>query len=231
MVAHPEAANHTPYTVRMRHRVFPLVALLLGPLANPATAHPITDNRFDRAAAVRVSADGVRVTYTLELSPVALYLDSAKRLSADDIAKLDKNAHSLTSAYAKRVGSELTEKFRVRVDGELLPLKVTALDVTTSDHAVCRFTLFVPWPPGGRERMLSVDDATFSEFPGVLNLTLDRKGDMDDPLELTDVDEPPIGVRTQHSEKLTPEKVALSRQASATIVLPVAVAPLPHNPR
>ena len=231
MVAHRDALNQTRYNARMRLRVFPLVALLFFAVADPATAHPLTDIRFDRAAAVRVSTDGVRVTYTLELSPLALYLDSAKRLTAADIAKLDRNARSLASAYAKQVATELNEKLRVRVDGEALPLKVTAIDVTTSDHVTCRFTLLAPWPPGGRERTLTIDDDTFSEQHGVLNLTLDRKGGKEDPLELTDVDEPPIGLRTRHSEKLTPDQVALSRKAAAVVMLPVALAPLPHDAR
>ncbi|MFO0822991.1 MAG: cytochrome c biogenesis protein CcdA [Gemmataceae bacterium] len=212
----------------MRYHVILAAALLFFTIAEPATAHLLTELRFDRTAAVRVSADAVRVTYTLELSPIALYLDSAKRLSAEDISKLQKNARSLASAYAKKVASEVTERFQVRLDGEVLTLKVSAIDVTTSDHAVCRFTLVAPWPSGGRERTLTVDDATFTDQPGVVNLTVDRKGNREDTLELLDVDEPPIGVRTQHSAKLTPAQFVLSRKASATVLLPFAVAPPPH---
>lgn len=214
----------------MGFRVVVAVLLFLV-AANPAAAHPLTDIRFDRTAAVRLSGDGVEVTYTLELSPFALYLDAAKRLSAEEIAKLDKSARNLASAYAKQVATELVEKFHVKVDGEPLRLEVTAIDVTTSEHAGCRFTLRVVWPPGGRERTVSVDDGTFLEQFGVVNLTLDRKGGSGKSVELIDVDEPPIGVRTQHSAKLSPEQIALSRKASAVVVLPAAIPPLPQEPK
>ncbi len=227
MVAHPHRGCHRGrlwFNGEMGFRVV-LAVLLFFVAASPAAAHPLTDIRFDRTAAVRLSADGVDITYTLELSPFALYLDAAKRLTAEEISKLDKSARSLASAYAKQVATELVEKFRVSVGGEPLRLKVTAIDVTTSEHAGCRFTLRAAWPPGGRERSMSVDDGTFLEQSGVVSLTLDRKGGGGKAVELIDVDEPPIGVRTQHSAKLSPEQVALSRKASAVVMLPAAISP------
>src|SRR5438128_11296915 len=97
---------------------FRLALPVLFLLAAPASAHPLTDLRFDREAAVRVSPDAVEVNYKLEVGLLAMHLDSAKRLSAEDIAKLDKTARGLAAAYARKVAVELTEKFRGTVDGE-----------------------------------------------------------------------------------------------------------------
>src|SRR5262249_37918747 len=147
-----------------------LPALLLPLMAAPAAAHPLAYIRFDRTAAVRLSDDGVEVTYTLEVSPLGLHLDAAKRLSPEDIAALAKTARGYAAAYAKKVAPELTEKFRVTVDGNPLPLHVTGIDVTFGDHAVCRYTLRGQWPPGLRNRRLAVADDTFADKPGVVNL-------------------------------------------------------------
>ena len=209
----------------MRFRLALLLPLLL---AAPAAAHPLTAVRFDRTAAVRVSDDGVEVLYTLQVSPLGLHLDAAKRFSPDDIAKLDKTPRGYAAAYASKVAPELTEKFRVAVDGRPLPLQVTAIDVTFTDHAECRYTLRAAWPSGGRERVLVVADGTFADKPGVVNLTLDRKGNA--RVELTDVDEPPIKVRTKPLSQLSPEEAALARRASGLVVLPTAIAPSTTQP-
>ncbi len=205
-----------------------LAALLVLLSAHAAAAHPLTDVRFDRTAAVRLSGAGVEVAYTLELSPLALYLDAARRLPKDEIAKLDKSARSLATAYAKQIATDVAEQFRVTVDGRPLRFAVSGIDVTVSEHAGCRITLRAPWPPGGGEHALAVDDTTFPDQPGVVNLTVDRKGSGGGQFELLDADEPPIGVRTQHSAKLTPEQVALSRKAAAVVRLPVP--PKPREP-
>lgn len=205
-----------------------LAALLVLLTAHAAAAHPLTDLRFDRTAAVRLSGAGVEVAYTLELSPFALYLDAAKRLPKDEIAKLDKSARGLAAAYAKHVAAEVVEQFRVTVDGQPVRLAVAGVDVTMRDHASCRITLRAPWPPGGGDHTVGVDDATFLDQPGVVNLTLDRKGTGGGPFELLDADEPPIGVRTQHSSKLTPEQAAQARKATAVVRLPVP--PKPSEP-
>src|SRR5262249_47032905 len=63
-----------------------------------------------------------------------------------------------------------------------------------------------------------------------LNLTLDRKGG-GRPVEITDLDDPPLRVRTVPLSKLSEADAALARKASATLVLPVAIAPTPHEPR
>jgi ABC-type nickel/cobalt efflux system permease component RcnA len=205
----------------MRCRVV-LAAGLLLLAGRPATAHPLTDIRFDRTPAVRVSATGVTVTYTLEVGLLALHLDAAKRLSVEEIAQLDKTATGLAKAYSKRVAAELAEKFRVSVDGKPLPLRVAAIDVTFADHAVCRFTLEAEWPPGGRERSLAVQDDTFTGHDGVINLTIDRKGGTGNGVELLDIDEPDR-FRGKNTAQLTEQEAALARKASATVRLPAAI--------
>jgi ABC-type nickel/cobalt efflux system permease component RcnA len=209
------------------HAVIAAAVLLFG-VPGFAAAHPLTDLRFDRTVAVRLSPAGIEVTYTLELSPFALHLDAAKRLTPEDIAKLDKTAKGLASAYARRAAGELLEAFKIRVAGKTLPLSVEAIDITITDHAICRYTLLTAWPEGGPEITVTIQDQTFAEQPGILNLTVDRKGGTDRSLQLVDVDEPPIRVRTQHSAKLSPADVELSRNASALVLLPFAVAPMPR---
>ena len=109
----------------MRFRVaLPLLLLLTA----PAAAHPLTDVRFDRTSAVRLADDAVEVIYTLEASPIGLHLDAAKRLSAEDIAALDKTARGYVGTYAKKVAPELTEKLRILVDGVRLALEVKTID-------------------------------------------------------------------------------------------------------
>ena len=103
------------------------------------------------------------------------------------------------------------------MDGAPLPLSITNIDVTYTDHAVCRYTLRAAWPPGGRERKLTVTDGTFADRPGVLNLTLDRRGGA--KLELVDIEEPPIKVRTRPLAQLTAEETALSRKGAASVML------------
>jgi ABC-type nickel/cobalt efflux system permease component RcnA len=205
-----------------------LLGLLLL-ISAKASAHPLTDLRFDRTAAVRLSADGVEVTYTLEASTLALYLDAARRLTPAEIAALKRNVLEFTTTYAKKVAPELTEKFKIKADGAPVSIKVAAIDVKVSDHAVCRFTLTAAWPSGNRERTLTVVDETFPDKPGVLNLTLDAKGTAEKQVELIDLDEPPIKIRTRQSELLTPDEAAIARRASAEIRLPIAIAPNPHE--
>jgi nickel/cobalt exporter len=197
--------------------------------AGTAAAHPLTDIRFDRTAAVRVSPDGVEVTYTLELSPFALHLDAARRLTPHDIAQLDRSGRDLPSTYARRVAAELAERFRLTADGTPLSPRVTHIEVTQTDHARCVFRLRAAWPPGGPQIALAVRDETFPDFPGVVNLTLDRKGGPGADVELLDLDEPPPGLRTKHSDQLTPEQLARSRSATAVVRLPVAIAPAPRE--
>src|SRR4051812_31065632 len=104
----------------MRFRVLLAVALLS--LAGPAAAHPLTDIRFDRTAAVRVSTEGVEVKYTLEVGALAMTIDSGQRLTPAEIARIDKTAVGLARVYAKNVANELVEQFRVTSDGQRLPL-------------------------------------------------------------------------------------------------------------
>lgn len=189
--------------------------------AASADAHPLTDVRFDRTAAVRLSDDSIEVIYTLEVGLLALHIDAKNRLTVEDIAALDKTARGYAAAYAKRVVPELIEKFRVAVDGKFVAWTVPSIDVTFTDHAICRFTLRAAWPPGAKRRALTVDDGTFEDKPGILNLTLDRKGGT--KLELLDVDDPPVRVRNRPLSQLTPEEAALARKASAILMLPEAV--------
>jgi nickel/cobalt exporter len=212
----------------MRYRFFFALAALV--FSSQLHAHPLTDTRFDRTAAVRLSPEGIEVTYTLEVSSIAMHLDAAKRMTPADIAALDRTPVGYATAYAKKVALELTDKFNISLDGQPLPLRVTAIDVKMTDHAVCRFTLKSEWPPGNRERTLSIRDNTFQDLPGVLNLTLDLKGSAGNQVELSDLDEPPAKVRTQPLAKLTPEEAAMARNASARVRLPAAVASPSHSP-
>ena len=100
----------------MRSRIF-LPALVLLLAARPAPAHPLTDIRFDRTAAVRLSTDGVGVTYTLELGALALNLDSAKRLSAEEISRLDKTITGLAKVYARKVAADARGAYVATVRG------------------------------------------------------------------------------------------------------------------
>jgi nickel/cobalt exporter len=191
-------------------------------VAAPAAAHPLTDVRFDRTAAVRLADDGVEVIYTLEVSPIGLHLDAARRFSAEDIAALDKTARGYAAAYAKKVAPELVEKFRVTANGTAVAFRVaTAPDVTFTDHAICRFTLRGDWPAGGERRTVEVHDETFADKPGVINLTLDRRGTA--RLKLLDVDDSPPRVRNRPVSQLTAEEAASARRATATIELPAPV--------
>jgi ABC-type nickel/cobalt efflux system permease component RcnA len=208
-------------------RIAILIVFLLLPGA--VQAHPLTDVRFDRTAAVRLATTGIEITYTLEVSPLALHLDAAKRLTPAEIAALDRTPAGYATAYARKVTAELLEKFHVAIDGVALPLQATAIDVKMTDHAVCRFTLHGAWPQGSRERKLTVNDATFLDKPGVLNLTLDVKGQPGNPVELLDSEEPPAKLRVRPLSQLSPEEAAVSRQAAAEIRLPIAVVPAPRT--
>lgn len=188
-------------------------------------AHPLTDVRFDRTAAVRLSTDGIELTYTLEVSSLALHLDAARRLAPAEIAALDRTMLGYATAYAKKIAPEISEKFSVKVDGTPVALKPTAIDVKMSDHAVCRFTLHGTWPPGGEQRTITVLDETFLDKPGLLNLTLDLKGAAGKQVEIIDLEEPPLKLRTRVLELMTPEDAAIARRASAVIKLPAAIAP------
>lgn len=195
----------------------PLVVLFTA----PAAAHPLTDIRFDRTVAIRLADNGVEVTYTLEVGLLTMYADG-KRLTAEDIAALDRTPRGFAAAYARRVAPELVERLRMTADGARLALEVKAIDVTFTDHATCRFTLSAPWPAGGPRRELSVHDETFADRPGIINLTLDRKADA--RLTTLDLEDPPLRVRTQPLSNLTPEEADLARRASAVLMLPAPIA-------
>lgn len=230
----PAPAGLTPPTLANPTAVWfndPMRCLLALPVlllvAAPVVAHPLTDLRFDRTAAVRLAAGGIDITYTLELSFLTLQLDAAKRLTPAEIAAIDRTTRGLVTAYAKKVAPDLAARFRLTVDGEPLLPHVTAIDVTFTDHAVCRFTLHAAWPPGGVQRSLAVEDGAFPDEAGVLNLTLDRKGS-GRRVELLDLDDPPVRVRTVPLGNLKPDDAALAHRASAIVVLPVAISPMPR---
>jgi nickel/cobalt exporter len=103
-----------------------------------------------------------------------------------------------------------------------LPLAVKNIDVTFTDHAVCRFVLHAAWPAGGKRRVLAVNDGTFADRPGIVNLTLDRTGTA--RLVVLDLDDPPPRVRNKPLSQLSPEDAILARKASATIELPAEIA-------
>jgi nickel/cobalt exporter len=211
----------------MRFRYSSLFLVLL--FTSTSFAHPLTDVRYDRTAAVRFSAEGIEVTYTLEASLLAMHLDAAKRLTPQEISGLDRTASGYAKAYARKVAPDLIDKFMIQSDGTPIALKVTASYVEITDHAICRFILSCAWPPGGKERLLTIVDGTFSDHPGVLNLTLDMKGGSGKQVEVRDLVEPPARVRTRPLTQLTREEVAIARKAAAEIILPVAIAPYPHE--
>jgi nickel/cobalt transporter (NicO) family protein len=204
--------------------VLPFVLLL----AAPAAAHPLTDVRFDRTIAIRLGDEAVEISYTLEISPLGLHLDAARRLSTEDIAALDKSARGYAAAYAKRVAPEIAEKLHLTANGTRLVAEVKAIDVTYTDHAVCRFTLRALWPPGDVRRELTVNDETFADRPGVINLTLNSKAEA--RLKLIDVEDPPLRVRTQPLSKLSEEDAALTRRASAVAMLLAPISSAPSRP-
>jgi nickel/cobalt exporter len=212
----------------MRFLAIPVLFVAL--LTATASAHPLTDIRYDRTAAVRLSPAGIDVRYTLELSTLAMHLDAAQRFSPAEIAALDRTTEGFAKAYARKFAGELGEKFRITIDGTPVQLKVTPLEVTVTDHAQCRYLLTCDWPPGKSEREISVHDITLMGKPGLINLTLDLKGVPKNTVELLSTVEPTPRMRTTLQSQLSEQEAELSRRASAEIKLPFGEAVKPPQP-
>ena len=198
--------------------MFRIVAsiLILFALATPASAHPLPVGRYDRTVAVRLTPEGVTVTYTLEITWFALMLDWGRGLTPDEIAKLDKSERALAAACARPLGAEISAKLRATANDQPLAFRVEKVDIDVLDHARYRFTLRADWAPGGTKRSFSVIDDTFHGKPGILNLTLDLV-DPKSGVRLDVTEEPPAKYRNQPLTDTDPEE---ARKAAAEVELP-----------
>ncbi|MBY0512618.1 MAG: hypothetical protein K2P78_01750 [Gemmataceae bacterium] len=196
-----------------------LAALLLLAAAAPAAAHPLPTGRYDRVVAVRLTPDAVVADCQLELTWFALNLDWARKLTPEEIGRLDKSERGLAAACSRLLAAELTANLKADADGTPLAWHVDRIAVDIQDHPVFRFTLRAPWPPGGRKRTLSVRDETFAGKPGIIALTL-AAADPGNGVNLVDVVEPPPKYRLKPVNELKPEEAAEARRASAELELP-----------
>jgi nickel/cobalt transporter (NicO) family protein len=182
----------------------------------PAAAHPLPTGRYDRTVAVRLSPEGVTVTYTLEVTWFALWLDWARALSPEEIGKLDKTERSLAAACARPLGAEIATKLHATANGQPLTFHVEKVDIDVLDHARYRFTLRADWPPGGTKRAFAVFDDTFRGKPGILNLSLDA-ADAPTHFRVDVTDEPPPKYRNSPLPNTDPDE---ARKAAADVELP-----------
>ncbi len=223
--------------------------------AGIAQAHPLADIRYDRTIAVRLGVDGVEVTYTLDVSPLGMHIDAAQRLTPAEVAALDRTLRGYAAAYARKVAVELQEQLRLHLDGQRLPLRLVSTEVVLTDHPTCRYVLRAAWPdsphetlgrgqeqgpeqgqghqhgqgqspgamhPAARQsRLLQVEDRTFVNYPGVLNLTVDVRG----AVEVVDLEEPPLRVRSRPLEQLEAAEAAMARQARIEFLWPRPATP------
>jgi ABC-type nickel/cobalt efflux system permease component RcnA len=189
-------------------------------LAAPAAAHPLADVRYDRTVAVGFDPAGVVVRYTLEANPLAVHLHAAQILTPGEIQQLDTTERGFLAAYAKKLAPEIAGQLVATADGAPLAFRVEKLEVDVVEHPRFRFTLRADWPPGGPKRAFALEDETFDDTAGALNLTLDRGGLAFDVRE-----EPPAALRTRPAIDLKPEERRRLRRASA-VVEPPAPAPV-----
>jgi ABC-type nickel/cobalt efflux system permease component RcnA len=180
----------------------------------------LTEVRFDRTIAVRLSAAGVDVTYTLDVSVLGMHLDAARRLTPEEVARLERTWRSYVTAYARKAVEEVQGRLQVRVDGQPLELELIHWDVTLSDHPTCRYLLRSRWPNGGRQRLVEIEDRTFDEYPGLVHLTVAARG-AERELEILDLEEPPLRVRSRPIEQLSAEEARQARRARVEVRLPV----------
>lgn len=199
-------------------RFIPVLLLLLT-FVPAAAAHPLPTGRYDRTIAVRFAPESVVVKYTLEITWFALNLDWARKLTPEEIAKLDKTQRGLAAACSRILGDEIGTNLHATADGQPLKWRIEKIDIDVLDHARYRFTLRADWPAGGRQRSFAVVDDTFSNKPGIVGLTLDP-AELNDGVTLLAIDEPSPKYRTKPLSELMPEESAAARQASAIVELP-----------
>lgn len=186
-----------------------------------ARGHPLADVRFDRTIAVRLSKAGVEITYTLDVSLLGMHLDAAQRLSVEDVNRMERTIRGYAAAYARKAAEEVQGQLRVFVDGQLLAIELTHQELTLSDHPTCRYWLQGKWPPGGQQRVVQVEDRTFGNYPGVVHLTIDTRG-VEGSLEIVDLEEPPLRLRTRPIELMSAAEVEQARRARVELRLPVS---------
>jgi ABC-type nickel/cobalt efflux system permease component RcnA len=203
-------------------RFLPALFLLLA-FIPAATAHPLPTGRYDRTIAVRLTPDGVVVKYTLEVTWFALNLDWARKLTPEEIGRIDRSQRGLAAACTRLLAAEITSNLKATSDGKPLVWRVEKVEIETQEHAVYRITLRADWPPGAKARAFAVVDETFDGKPAIVNLTLDREK-LGDGLTITDSVEPPARYRGKPLNELKPEEAAEARRASADVVLPREIA-------
>jgi ABC-type nickel/cobalt efflux system permease component RcnA len=187
--------------------------------ASALKAHPLAEVRFDRTIAVRLSTVGVEVTYTLDVSVLGMHLDAARRLTPQEVARMERTLRGYATAYAHKAAEEVQGQMRVLVDGQPLKLELIHWEVTLSDHPSCRYLLRGRWPEGKRERLVQIEDRTFEDYPGVVHLTVATRGGERD-LEILDLEEPPLRLRSRPIEQLSAEEAFQARRARVEILLP-----------
>jgi ABC-type nickel/cobalt efflux system permease component RcnA len=188
-------------------------------LVPAVSAHPLAEVRFDRTIAVRLSAAGVDVTYTLDVSVLGMHLDAARRLTPEEVARLERTWRGYATAYARKAAEEVQGRLQVRVDGQPLALELIHWDVTLSDHPTYRYLLRGRWPNGGRQRLVEIEDRTFDEYPGLVHLTVAARG-AERELEILDLEEPPLRLRSRPIEQLSAEEARQARRARVEVLLP-----------
>ncbi len=198
----------------MRSLVFVLLFALAWPTT--ASAHPLPTGRYDRTIAVRLGPEGITVTYTLDLTWFALNLDWARKLSPEEIAKLDKTQRGLAAACARPIGAEIAKQLHATANGEPLVFTVDNVEIDVLEHARYRYTLRAPWPAGGTQRAFAFVDDTFHGKDGILNLTLDEERAVEG-FRLTITEEPPARYRNRPLTDADPEE---ARRAAAEVELP-----------
>ena len=208
--------------MRSRACVGYVLGLLLagGGVLTPALkAHPLAEIRFDRTIAVRLSASGIDVTYTLDVSVLGMHLDAARRLTPQEIARMERTWRGYATAYAHKAAEEVQSQLQVLVDGRLLKLELIQWEVTLTDHPSCRYLLRVRWPEGARQRLVEIQDRTFEDYPGVVHLTVAIRGDERD-IAILDLEEPPLRLRSRPIEQLSAEEALQARRARVEVLLP-----------
>jgi ABC-type nickel/cobalt efflux system permease component RcnA len=211
----------------MLTRSAPLTVGLLLAAASAAAAHPLPTNRYDRTVAVRLSPQGVRVNYSLDVSLLTLHLEQNSLFTAEEIAKLDKTPTGYAKAIAAKLGPLVADRLHAKADDKLLAFRVEKVNVHLTDHARFDYVLRADWPAGPRKRTLAFTDDNFPEKPGVVAVTLDKENVPGNTLDLLDSEEPPVGLRNRPAEDLKPEERAKLRSASAVVELPAGVEPPP----
>lgn len=195
------------------------LALSWAGLPPSAAAHPLAEVRFDRTIAIRLSAGSVDAIYTLDVSVLGMHLDAARRLTPEEVAQMERTWRGYALAYARKAAEEVQKRLQVRVDGQPLMLELVHWDVTLSDHPTCRYLLRGRWPKGGRQRLVEIEDRTFDDYPGLVNLTVATRGAERD-LEILDLEEPPLRLRSRPIEQLPAEEALQARRARVEVLLP-----------